>query len=289
MLFLQTRIFVALTGLSVITLLSITASARTWTEAELIAEGKDNWIWSDDDYEEMDTTIIRDFEDLDVIPKLDKWSRPKYPDKAKKTEVPVEGDVLVGVVLDHRGKVIHARVIEDSGLDVEFEKYAVESARKAKWHPAMINGNRVPVFFTYSQKFRARTTKWDEPVSMVDKWHWKVELEPVLSDDPDTTLPAHDEFVAAEEQPVLTKRSSPKYPEKARRALIEGSVWVKALLDTRGRVIEIMIMKDSGKGVGFEEAALQSALNTEWEPAYVNGEPVPIWVAYEVVFRLRGR
>jgi len=85
----------------------------------------------------------------------------------------------------------------------------------------------------------------------------------------------------------MKKRSSPHYPDIARKAGIEGSVWVKVLVGTDGKVHEVKVLKESGANVGFEESALASALSGEWKPATSDGKPVALWVAYEVKFKLR--
>jgi len=54
-------------------------------------------------------------------------------------------------------------------------------------------------------------------------------------------------------------------------------------------VNEAFILKESGADVGFEESALQAALNSEWKPATVDGDPVELWVAYEVEFKFKRR
>ncbi len=101
-------------------------------------------------------------------------------------------------------------------------------------------------------------------------------------------LPAPDEFIAVEEQPQLLQKESPKYPEIARKAGIEGSVWVKVLVDKDGNVRDAIILKESGANAGFEEAALEAAKKSIWRPAMQNKQPVALWVAYEVKFQLKG-
>lgn len=103
----------------------------------------------------------------------------------------------------------------------------------------------------------------------------------------DRTLPSPDEFVAVESMPVVLNQSQPQYPDSARQAGIEGSVWVKVLIDKEGKVRDGMIAKDSGKKVGFEAAALVAAMQTTWKPATQKGKPVAVWVSYQVAFKLK--
>ncbi len=100
-------------------------------------------------------------------------------------------------------------------------------------------------------------------------------------------IPTPDEFIAVEEQPVKIQNVQPKYPEIARKAGIEGSVWVKVLVDKNGNVRDAIVLKESGANAGFEEAALESARQSKWKPAMQNKQPVMLWVSYEVKFQLK--
>lgn len=100
-------------------------------------------------------------------------------------------------------------------------------------------------------------------------------------------IPSPDEFVAVEERPVTLQQVSPKYPEMARKAGIEGSVWVKVLVDRNGNVKDARIAKESGANAGFEEAAIEAAKLTKWKPAMQNKQPVALWVTYEIKFQLK--
>jgi protein TonB len=111
--------------------------------------------------------------------------------------------------------------------------------------------------------------------------------EQIIIADLDELLPKPDEFVPVEEMPVAVKKVEPQYPELARRAGIEGSVWVKALVDKSGKVRNVIIMKESGANAGFEEAAIKAAYGYVYKPAISNGQPVAVWVAYKVNFKIR--
>jgi len=100
-------------------------------------------------------------------------------------------------------------------------------------------------------------------------------------------LPSPDEFVPFEEAPVQVVSVTPKYPDLAQRANIEGTVWVKALVDKEGKVRNVIIVKNSGANAGFEEAAIAAAKETVWKPAISNGQPIAVWVTYKVEFKLK--
>lgn len=104
---------------------------------------------------------------------------------------------------------------------------------------------------------------------------------------PEGHLPADTDFVFYEEPPLIVESMMPKYPEIARRAGIEGIVWVSVLLDKSGNVRDVRISRDSGQNAGFEEAAIEAARQTVWKPAISNGQPVALWVSYKIVFTLK--
>ncbi len=102
-------------------------------------------------------------------------------------------------------------------------------------------------------------------------------------------LPSPDEFVAYEEPPVQLEAVQPEYPDLARRAGVEGVVWVKSLVDKEGKVRDVIILKESGANAGFEEAAIEAAKKTLWKPAISNGQAVAVWVSYKIIFTLKSK
>jgi len=94
-----------------------------------------------------------------------------------------------------------------------------------------------------------------------------------------------DSFIHVEEMPVEVYHQRPIYPEMARASNAAGTVWVQALVKPDGTVGDARILKPSGKGVGFEEAALVAAYQNRYRPAIQSGRPVAVWVAYKVDFK----
>jgi len=102
----------------------------------------------------------------------------------------------------------------------------------------------------------------------------------------DNKYPGEDEFVAVDQPAMMTVTSTPIYPDAAKNNKVEGVVWVKALVDETGAVVEAKVAKSSVKDQGFEEAALVAAKQCKYSPAVKNGKPVAIWVTYKVDFTL---
>lgn len=106
-----------------------------------------------------------------------------------------------------------------------------------------------------------------------------IEQDIQIEDDPDPSA-----FIPVEKQPVPVKQVQPEYPEIARRAGVEGTVWVKILVDKDGKAKKAIIMKSDAEV--FNEPALQAALQFVFTPAMMNNGPVAVWAAVPFRFRL---
>lgn len=92
------------------------------------------------------------------------------------------------------------------------------------------------------------------------------------------------DFVPVEQQPVPVKQVNPDYPEIARRAGVEGTVWVKILVDKEGKAKKAVIMKSDNEI--FNENAIKAALGWVFTPAMMNNGPVAVWAAVPFRFKL---
>ena len=97
-------------------------------------------------------------------------------------------------------------------------------------------------------------------------------------------------FVAVEEMPepiggIQAIQSKIIYPEIAKRAGVEGKVYVLAFVDETGEVTSVKIIK--GLGAGLDEAALNAVKQTKFKPGKQRGKPVKVQVSIPIVFRLQ--
>lgn len=109
----------------------------------------------------------------------------------------------------------------------------------------------------------------------------------VKIEQPEDILPRPEEFVPYDEPPVPLSEGEYKYPSLAREAGIEGTVWIKALVDKNGNVRDAFVFKPSGSNTEFEEVAKEAAFKIKYKPAISNNQPVAVWVVYPVCFRLK--
>ena len=92
------------------------------------------------------------------------------------------------------------------------------------------------------------------------------------------------DFVPVEKQPAPVKNPSPIYPEIARRAGVEGTVWVKIWVDKEGKAKKAQILKSDAEL--FNQAAIDAAMQWVFTPAVMNNGPVAVWVSIPFKFKL---
>lgn len=99
---------------------------------------------------------------------------------------------------------------------------------------------------------------------------------------PDEEPPA---FLKVEIEPQLVKKVKPVYPELARRAGLEGVVWLKIWIDQQGRPKKIVVLQSDSEV--FDQAAVAAAGQFVFTPAMMQNGPVEVWVTLPFRFTLR--
>lgn len=87
-----------------------------------------------------------------------------------------------------------------------------------------------------------------------------------------------------EQLPEVVTSVTPLYPKEARNAKIEGTVMVKALVDTKGNVAKVQVAK--GIHATLDKAAMDAVKKWRFNPGRYNGKPVGTWIAVPVRFSL---
>jgi protein TonB len=91
------------------------------------------------------------------------------------------------------------------------------------------------------------------------------------------------EFWAVSQAPELIQDAAPDYPPVAKKAGLEGIVWVRFLVGRDGRVRDATVMR--GQEI-FREAALAAALRFVFRPAMQNDRAVAVWMTRRIQFKL---
>ena len=110
--------------------------------------------------------------------------------------------------------------------------------------------------------------------------NWFVENPEIPDAEPTETY----EFFAVSDKPVLKQKVSPVYPVLARKAGVEGMVVVKVLIDTKGDVIEAMVVKSIPM---LDSAALDAAKMFKFTPGKQRDRIVRVWMQIPFKFNLR--
>ncbi len=94
------------------------------------------------------------------------------------------------------------------------------------------------------------------------------------------------EFYAVEVKPKLVKYVPPKYPELGREAGIEGTVVLRFIIDTTGRVRKVMVV-ETDLDESFVKAAIEAVKKWRFRPAMMFDKKVPVWMEQPIEFRLK--
>ena len=102
-------------------------------------------------------------------------------------------------------------------------------------------------------------------------------------------VPEPDDFIPVEKEPDFDMKKLQGlvvYPEMARKAGIEGTVIVRALVEKTGKISKAII--DASDNKALDAAALKAMMDYgHATPAVMNKEPTTCWVSVPIVFKLR--
>ena len=93
-------------------------------------------------------------------------------------------------------------------------------------------------------------------------------------------------FIPYDDPPVPKTPIRPEYPEIAQEAGIEGTVYVQAFIDKKGRVKEVSIVKGI-PNTGLNEAAMDAIRKTRFRPAKQRERAVGVYISIPVHFKLK--
>jgi len=101
--------------------------------------------------------------------------------------------------------------------------------------------------------------------------------------------PEEDFFTVVEQMPELIGgledlQRSIRYPEAARRAGIEGRVFVQFIVNEQGEVEDPQVIR--GIGGGADEEALRAIRDAQFRPGMQRGRPVRVQYSLPIVFQL---
>lgn len=85
--------------------------------------------------------------------------------------------------------------------------------------------------------------------------------------------------------PVKTYFPQPRYTEEARQAQVQGVVILEAVIDAKGNVSRVKVLK--GLGAGLTASASDTAKQWKFKPATLEGKPVAVFFVLTISFSLQ--
>jgi protein TonB len=89
------------------------------------------------------------------------------------------------------------------------------------------------------------------------------------------------------QSPTLVKQVRPAYTKAAKKARIEGTVAVSAIVLQDGTVGEVHVSKSLDKKYGLDDEAVKAAKLWRFKPGMRFGQPVNVQVTIELTFKLK--
>jgi len=179
---------------------------------------------------------------------------PIYPELAKIARV--EGVVILNVRTDEDGRVDQVKLA--NSRDPLLARAAIEAVKQWRYEPFYSRGIRYPILFTVTVRFQL--SQGEE-----NRGRESEESTPLL-------------------RPVLIHQVEPAYPERARRAGIEGIVMMRVRADIKGNVTSVEVIRSDS--TFLNQAAIDAVNQWKYQPLSRNGIPTPIVTTVAVKFRL---
>ena len=202
--------------------------------------------------------------------------QPKYPRDAMTNRI--EGGVEIEAVVMPDGTVGQVQVVKSLDAIHGLDNEAMAAAKQWLFRPGMrkSDGRAVPVIVTIILEFRLGPSP-----TLVDA----VAPATVIAGDDfyQDTHPLQDPKVV---RPRVIRSVQPKYTSEAMRNKLQGTVEVEAVIGTNGQVMRARLKNSIDSRFGLDESALEAANSWVFEPATLNGQPIPVAIQLTLEFRL---
>ncbi len=201
----------------------------------------------------------------------------RYPEIARKAGI--EGRVVLYVHVNEDGRVAETRVLKSLG-EAGCDEAAMAAVKSVRWKPATRDGKPVKVWVAIPIIFRLNKSGPASPPAGV-----------APPPPPGSSIQEQEGVFVPYDQPpapvggFAAIQGHLKYPETARKMGIEGRVILNVLIDENGRVAGTKVLRSLGESE-FSDAAVKAIKSVRWKPAMRAGQPVKVWVAIPVIFRL---
>jgi TonB family protein len=219
-----------------------------------------------------------------------------YPVQAEKDQL--QGEVVVKLTVTESGDVDNVEVISGNPI---LARAAVDAARKWKFKPVIRNGKavkastKIPFDFAYPDRVTDIKPKEPSTPDIHDQQPVKSNGTNTESSSPDTkpsesgtllstVLPQRVKVVQGVVQGMVVHRVAPVYPPEAKRARIQGTVVLAAIIGKDGKIKNLNVI--SGPSM-LVDAAVGAVQQWRYRPYVLQGEPVEVDTTITVNFNLR--
>jgi len=180
-------------------------------------------------------------------------SAPVYPPLARQARI--EGTVVLSALIGKDGHVQDLKVVRGHPLLVQA---ALDAVKDWVYKPTTINGEPMEVKTEVSLKFALPQEEVQQPT--------RIQVGSVM------------------EAANLLTQVRPKYPPEAKKAGIQGTVVLSALIGKDGQVQNLEVVSGDPQ---LAEAAVEAVKQWVYKPTLVNGEPVEVQTTIDINFTLQ--
>jgi TonB family protein len=172
----------------------------------------------------------------------------------------------------------------DLSKGTEILKAALPDIEKLNFKPAVLNGKKVKVHADVEKIYYAKA---NGDVVIADS---EIRFAKLKSDFEDKQQDDETFFVVVEDMPspiggIKVIQQNIVYPSKAKANGIEGRVYIKAYIDSTGKVVRTEVIK--GIGYGCDEAAAKAVKQVNFVPGKQRGKNVNVQVVVPILFKLQ--
>jgi TonB family protein len=200
---------------------------------------------------------------------------PEYPTSARENHL--QGDVLVGVVVDQSGKVKKMNVIRSldkvdcSKCFSALDDAAIEAVKKWEYQPTVVDGKPVMISSWVAFRFQLEPVSSVEILSRSESSTPQVVIGGTLSASqviaptpvPGTINPQRIKILASVGEDHLIHKIDPPYPQMAKVAHIQGNVVLRSVIDEEGNIAELQVL--SGHPI-LVQSALEAVKQWKYRP-----------------------
>ncbi len=153
---------------------------------------------------------------------------------------------------------------------VTMDKKIAQTLADWKFEPAIKNGKRVKFWMDIKNIF-----------TLKPNGNYIISLPHNL-----LNYPPPDEFVSVDIMPKVLHSVTPHYPELAKRAGIEGAVYIRVFVNKQGNPEQALVIKTTNDI--FNQPSIEAAKKFKFQPAIKDNNPVAVWVVIPFRYRLDG-